>query len=328
MDFLNKILPCENLNLSIIVVTGPTRVGKSSYISARVRRDYLKNSQERFLASLMIVNQLRNNGYPNLRLDKNLYFANDWLCLDPKKGVNAWDFDVVKMGLPNKKYKVQNLPYGAVVVAFEADRQLNALDNRNGLNEYVRSLLKYHGHNKITLILDMQDFSRLAKEFRLLVHQIVYIKGKKSFRLFGKTLSTTWYTRVIDVAYLNLIKSLENFNIKIEEASYVKDCKFKYYGDIHQLYNAESGLAYFLDGVDHYDYVKVPTPKLDKDGIVEYLKRHPLIPPDSFKKGKCQQLENAPEVVKTKIDAMVKENSKKLKDYLYEIYRKGEFNDG
>ena len=143
MDILNKILPCEDINLSIIVVTGKTRVGKSSYITARVIRDYLKNSNTRFQESSALVDQLRNNGYPNLRLDKNLYFANDTLILDPKTGKCAWDFDISKMGLPNNQYKVQNLPYGAVVVAFEADRQLNALDNRGGLNEYVRNFLKY-----------------------------------------------------------------------------------------------------------------------------------------------------------------------------------------
>lgn len=327
MDILNKILPCEDINLSIIAVVGKTRVGKSSYISARVRRDYLKHSRERFFESLMIVNQLRNNGYSNLRLDKNLYFANDWLYLDPKQDISAWDFDLSRMGLPNEKYKVQNLPYGSVVVAFEADQQLNALDNRCGLNEFVRNFLKYHGHNKITLILDMQDFSRLAKEFRLFVHQVIYIEGKRSFRLFGKTLSTTWYTRVIDMAYLNLIKSLENMNIVVEERSYVKFCRFKYYGDIHQLYNSESGLAYFLDGVDHYDYVKVSPPVLSKEGMRDYLKRHPLIPPDSFKKGNISKLENLPENIKQQIDKLAKENSKKFKDYLYDLYRKGELNN-
>ena len=213
------------------------------------------------------------------------------------------------------------------MVAFEADRQLNALDNRGGLNEFVRNFLKYHGHNRITLILDMQDFSRLAKEFRLFVHQLIYIEGKQSFRLFGRTLSTTWYYRDVDIAYLNLFQSLENLNVHIEIADFVKTGKFKFYGDVHTRYNAESGLAYFLDGIDHYDYIPSNPMEYTFEGVLEYLKRHPLLPPDSFKKGNKNKLENLPEEIKKQIDKISKENTKKFKDCLYEMYKKGEINN-
>ena len=129
------------------------------------------------------------------------------------------------------------------------------------------------------------------------------------------------------MAYLNLIQSLENLHIQVEEANFVRYKKFKFYGDVHTRYNAESGLAYFLDGVDHYDYIPAKPMEYTFDGILDYLKRHPLIPPDSFKKGNISKLENSPENIKQQIDKLAKENSKKFKDYLYDLYRKGELNN-
>lgn len=324
---LNKILPCEELNCKIIVVTGPTRCGKSSYVSARVKRDYVKNAKRRFQESLIIVNQLRDNGYPNARLDHNLYFANEWLLLDAKENITAWDCDFVKLGMPNEKYKVQNLPYGSVVALFECDQTANARDNTSGLNEYVRALLKYHGHNNLTIILDMQDFSRLAKEFRLFVHQVIFIEGKKSYRFFKWTYKTKWWCRVVDLAYLNFIKSLENLNIKVEEDSYMKETTFTFYGDIHKYYDHQSGFAYFYNGVDHFDYKKVERTELNRESIEDFCKRHPLVPPKDFKKGSSKDIKEFVNSCPAEIKKSVDNLTKQFKDYLYDKFRKGEFND-
>lgn len=321
---LNKILPCEELETKIYVVVGSTGAGKTSYVSGRVIRDSKKNGHQRFLDALLIVQALKKNGYPNLRLDHNMYFCNDYLLLDKKSGETAWDVDFVRLGMPNEKYKVQNIPYGSVVALREGDQTANANDNKTGLNEYLRALLKYHRHNKLTIIIDLQDFSRLTKELRLLVHKVIFVRRKKLYSIFGKVYKSKWWLREIDNTYLALLNSLTSLRVEVKEKSYVTKKKFVFWGNIHDYYDDHSGLPHFLNGVDHYDYIKKPRVELTRESIEDFCKSHPLVPPEEFKKGaKNIDLSKVDESVKKDIDAL----TKKFKDALYEKYRKGELYD-
>jgi len=317
---LNKIMPVEMILPRIYVITGLTGTGKTSLGSAMLKRDYLKYGRQRFQESLALINTLRNNGYPNLRLDANLYFCSNFLLLDKKQDIKAWDVDFTKLGLPNEKYKVQNLPYGAVCFFPDVDQVLNSHDFKNGINEYLRGFLKYHRHNNLTLILDMQDFELLAKDIRRLVHFVIYVDRKQDFTFFKKLYKTKWKLRILDMGYLNLIKSLELANIEVSERSYMKYGKFTFYGNIHNYYDSESGLPYFLNGVDHYDYVQNDHFDLTKASIEDFVERHPYSPPDGFKRGNKIDIKNLPNETKKKIDNLTKQ----FKDYLYENLRRGE----
>lgn len=320
---LNKILPCEPLEPKIYVLCGPTGAGKTSLGSAKVIRDYKKNHKQRFLDSLALVQMLKNgdNSFKNLRLDHNLYFCSNYLKLDKKTNLTAWDVDFTRLGIPNSKYKVQNIPYGAVLFFPELDQLCNANDNRMGLNEFLRTFLKYHRHNNLTLILDMQDFSRLAKEFRKLVHKVIFVRKKKTFTFFKIPWKTKWYTNEIDMSYLNLMNSLEQFNIEIKEKSYMRRKTFTFYGNIHEYYDHQSGLAYFLNDLDHYDYISSPQGDFTKEGITKFVQAHPITPPDSFKKNSKVNLENIDENIKKKVTNLTKQ----FKEYLYQNL-KGENN--
>lgn len=322
-DF-NKIMPVERIRPRIYVITGLTGTGKTSLGSAILKRDYLKYGRQRFQESLALINTLRNNGYPNLRLDANLYFCSNFLLLDKKQDIKAWDVDFTKLGLPNEKYKVQNLPYGAVCFFPDVDQVINSHDFRNGINEYLRGFLKYHRHNNLTLILDMQDFELLAKDIRRLVHYVIYVDKKKDYIIFKKPYKTKWYIRTLDLGYLNLIKSFEIANIEVKESSYLIPGTFTFYGNIHNYYDSESALPYFLNGVDHYDYKENEHFELSRESIEDFVNNHPYSPPDNFKKNSKVDIENLPIETKKKIDNLTKQ----FKDYLYENLRKGEIDNG
>lgn len=319
---LNKIFPVSRIETGIYVIVGRTGGGKTSLGVGKLSRDYKKYGHQRFLESLALVERLRPNGYPNLRLDHNLYFCANFALLDKGKGVPCWQVDFTKLGFPNEQYEVQNLPYGAVVFIPECDQVCNARDTQGkGLNEFLRGFLKYHRHNKITLILDMQDFSRLNNEFRHLVHNVIYVKKKTSLILFGHTLLTIWKLIVFDISYLNLVASLNSLNIEVSEKSYLSKDRFIFFGDVHKYYENQSGLPYFLQKVDHYDYIESKPLELSREAIDEYVKSHPVVMPEEFKKQtkKLDKVEMS-EDIKKKITELTKD----FKNYLWESFGKGE----
>lgn len=315
MNILNKIFPLERTNCKIIVYVGPTGAGKSSGMKAFAIRDKLKYGKRRYLESLALVQHLQLNGYPNLHLDENLYFCSDYLLLDKKTGEEAWDVQFTKLGVPNEQYKVQNLPYGAFVVLPELDKDIHGNDNKGGINEYIRALLKYHRHNKLTILIDLQHFKRLAKELRDLVHYIYFVRGKKDFTLFGKVLMTKWKYIKIDYALYNLFDSLGELKIPVKREDLIRKESFRFFGNIYDYYDHETGLAYFLKDVDHYDYVKPVKNDFTKESIDRINELHPVVPPDEFKKNnKKMNIDNLDETIKKKVNSLTKQ----FKSYLYE----------
>ena len=312
---LDKILPLEKIDCEIIVFVGPTGAGKTSSVIAHGIRDYRKYGKKRFLESLALVQHLKLNGYPNLDLDKNLYFCSNYMDLDLRKHITAWDVDFTRLGVPNEKYKVQNLPYGAFILLPELDKDIHANDNKGGINEFIRALLKYKRHNKLTFLLDLQNFNRLAKELREFVNSIYFVRYKKDFSFFGHVFMTRWNYIKIDYVLYNLFNSLGNLQIPMPKIKFTKKERFYFFGNIYKYYDHQSGLAYFLKDLDHYDYIEPVKNDYTRESIELINELHPVIPPDEFKKGKNKiNLDNLDEKIKTKINSLTKQ----FKNYLYE----------
>lgn len=312
-----KRLPC-----SIIAVVGHTGVGKTSLCDAMAIKDYKKYCKERYFESLTVVQMLAKNGYKNLKLDKKnpLYFSNNVFLLNKKKNISTWDIDITRLGVPNSQYAVQNLPYGAVVVASEADIAANCNDNRGGINEFIRALLKYHRHNNLTIILDLQDFSRLAKDFRNLVTYIYFVRGKKSYNFFGHVFLTRWKFFKIDFSLLNMFDNLGFLKIPVKEKNYFSCETFNFWGNIYKRYDSQSGLSYFLSQIDHYDYIKPVAFNGSRESVNEYVLHHPIVPPDDFKKGvNTLDLSLLDDNTKKYVNRLTKQ----FKDSVYDYLRKG-----
>ena len=221
-----------------------------------------------------------------LEISDTLYFSNNKIILDKRRGIETWEVDLQRLGLPNDDFEVQYLPRGSAVFIQEADILAFCRDWES-LNNYLINLIKFVRHNLITLIFDMQVGGALDKALRRLLVGMYYVvkSGVSRFLIFWKR--QKWKFLYIRNQLNAVVKELSTVgvNIKIKVAEWGR---FRVWGDVFDRYNSFSGEPYFLYGIEKVGYVykRHIDDNLSVEGIKGYCKAHPLERPDEVKKRK------------------------------------------
>ena len=120
-------------------------------------------------------------------ISDTLYFSNNKIILDKRRGIETWEVDLPRLGLPNDDFEVQYLPRGSAVFIQEADILAFCRDWET-LNNYLVNLIKFVRHNLITLFFDMQVGGALDKALRRLLVGMYYVvkSGVSRFFIFWK----------------------------------------------------------------------------------------------------------------------------------------------
>ena len=253
----------------IIQVTGKTRAGKTSLVTAMVINEYMKFRNSQYQASCKYTK------YENKAYGMNL-------TLPPQRHVVSANYDIYRkfptmknypisgfeFGVPNKFQNVKRLiPYG-VYVFDESNRYWDSKDTR-GLPPWVTQVFEWSGHIFLIIFLITQRYIRLNPDIRGIVDKFIYVE--KSIHTFkvgkhivksdkfipGKLIKTEWYGREFQYegeleAYL---KHTEN--LTVGEPFY-----YAFEGDIRKHYNP-TAYAVNMENLDNdFDYY-------DYDGIKE-----------------------------------------------------------
>lgn len=169
----------------LIVVTGQTGEGKTS-LDCAIAQSIFRNkkfvkSTKKFYENL--------DGYSsklkNSVLNQNHYIFSDVdFKLINKKGKvvdKSLDFDPRELRLPADFEKYIYSVYGGVYII---DEFTKIAENRNWQNlpDSIKNLMRYHRHNKLTIIVNLQDITDMDISLLKLFHRVIFIN--KSYRFY------------------------------------------------------------------------------------------------------------------------------------------------
>ncbi len=281
---LTKMLKSAPLPSGFYAICGEQGAGKTSLAAALFKEDYRRHRKVRKEMAIDLARRFYADSGIRLEISDTLYFSNNKIILDKRKGVETWEVDLQRLGLPNDGFEVQYLPRGSAVFIQEADILAFCRDWET-LNNYLINLIKFVRHNLITLIFDMQVGGALDKALRRLLVGMYYVvkSGVGWFMIFWKR--QKWKFLYIRNQLNAVVKELSTLgvNVKIKVAEWGR---FRIWGDVFDRYNSFSGEAYFLYGIEKVGYVykRHSDGDLSVEGIKAYCKAHPLERPDEVKK--------------------------------------------
>ena len=281
---LTKMLKNAPLPAGFYAIAGEQGAGKTSLAAALFTVDYRRHRKKRKEMAQDLADRFYRDSKIKLKIEDTLYFSNTKMILDKRRGVETWEVDLQRLGLPNDDFSVQYLPRGSCVFIQEADVLAFCRDWET-LNNYLVDLIKYCRHLKLTIIFDMQVGGAVDKALRRLLMGIYYVvnSGVSRFLFFWKR--QQWKFLYIRNQLNAVVKELSSLgvNLRIKVAEWGR---FRIWGDIFDRYNSFSGEPYFLYGIEKvgYEYRRHKDGDLSVEGIKEYLKAHPLTRPEAVKK--------------------------------------------
>lgn len=281
---LNKDLKHAMFNSGFFAICGEQGAGKTSLATAILREDYRRHRKARKALAMELAAKYKAANGIKLEISDTLYFSNNKIVLDKRRGILTWEIDIQRLGLPNEDYDVQYLPRGSFVFIQEADILAFCRDWES-LSNYLINLIKFVRHNLITLVFDMQVGGALDKALRRLLVGMYYVVGSgiRRFLLFWKR--QVWKFLYIRNQLNAVVKELSsvgvNPRIKIAEWG-----KFRCRGNVFGYYDSFSGIPYFLRGIEKvgYEYRRHCDGDLSIKGIENYCLAHPLERPEANKK--------------------------------------------
>ena len=291
---LTKMLKSAPLPSGFYAICGEQGAGKTSLATALFKTDYRRHRQERKKMAVDLAKRYYADSGIKLKISDTLYFSNNKMILDKRRGVETWEVDLQRLGLPNDDFEVQYLPRGSAVFIQEADILAFCRDWES-LNNYLINLIKFVRHNLITLFFDMQVGGALDKALRRLLVGMYYVvkSGVKRFLIFWKR--QKWKFLYIRNQLNAVVKELSTLgvNLKVKVAEWGS---FRVWGDVFDSYNSFSGEPYFLYGIENVGYVykKHADDDLSVEGIKAYCKAHPLERPDEVKKQQAKPKSTKP----------------------------------
>lgn len=249
----------------IIQVTGKTRAGKTSLVTAMILNEFMRFRNLQYQASCKYT-----------KFENKKYGTN--LTLPPQRHVVSANFDIYRkfpsmksypisgfeFGVPNKyQESVKKLiPYG--VYAFdESNRYWDSKDTR-GLPPWVTQVFEWSGHIFLIIFLITQRYIRLSPDIRGIVDKFIYVE--KSIHTFkvgkhivksdkfipGKLIKTEWYGREFQYEGEIEVYLKHTENIDVGEPFY-----YSFEGDIRKHYNP-TAYAVNMENLDndfeYYDY--------------------------------------------------------------------------
>lgn len=281
---LTKMLKSAPLPSGFYTICGEQGAGKTSLAVALFKEDYRRHRKARKEMAVDLARRFYTDSGIRLDISDTLYFSNNKIILDKRRGIETWEVDLQRLGLPNADFAVQYLPRGSAVFIQEADILAFCRDWAT-LSNYLINLIKFVRHNLITLIFDMQVGGALDKALRRLLVGMYYVvkSGVGRFLLFWKR--QKWKFLYIRNQLNAVVKELSTLGVKVK-IKVAEWGRFRVWGNVFDRYNSFSGEAYFLYGIEKVGYVykKHAADSLSVESIKAYCTAHPLERPEEVKK--------------------------------------------
>ena len=137
---LTKMLKSAPLPSGFYAICGEQGAGKTSLAAALFKEDYRRHRKVRKEMAIDLARRFYADSGIRLEISDTLYFSNNKIILDKRKGVETWEVDLQRLGLPNDNFEVQYLPRGSVVFIQEADILAFCRDWES-LNNYLINLI-------------------------------------------------------------------------------------------------------------------------------------------------------------------------------------------
>jgi len=274
----------EDISDRIITISAPQRVGKSSFIVAFIRQFFKYQNKQRFKETNNFIdelNSIRLDGKKCYHLSKSyfghyIYSSKKFpFFLDKKYKQKTIELDPKELGLPNIENTFKHLPYGSTIIIDEADEIWPNRDWQDTPIEFI-NLLKYIGHNHLTLILITQVYGNLEKKIRELSMEHYHILGRtfKPRFLFRKP-KFIWYYDITYPQEVLRYSEFKDLGMDISKPR-VDHCKFIYKDNPHKYYNSKSGLPLYLYNIEDYVYAEHPDDEsLDRKSVELLARKNP-----------------------------------------------------
>lgn len=247
----------------IIQVSGKTRAGKTSLVTAMILNEYMSYRNTQYQSACKYI-KFQNKAY------------NTNLTLPPQRHVVSANFDIYRkfpsmksypisgfeFGVPNKYCKTKKLiPYG--IYAFDESNKYWDSKDEKKLPPWVTQAFEWSGHIFLKIFLITQRYIRLHTDIRGIVDRFIFVEkslhtfqiGNKKiksdkFIANAKLLRTEWFGR--EFAYEGELEAY------LKHTESYKDLGQAFYyvfnGDIRKHYNP-TAFAVNMENLDNdYEY--------------------------------------------------------------------------
>ena len=233
--------------------------GKSSLVASIVNNIF-KYGTSRYETTNQFLRYLNQKfGYSLHKAPQPHYIystKNFRISLGKKGEYCTYDLDPGRIGVPDGTAHYQYFPFGSTLVIDEADSYFPCREWRKTSQNFI-DFLKYNRHNGLTIIMICQCVSNLELKIReLATSQFVVLSSSFEPRKF--LFWTFGFWSKFKFLYLHNQKNaqyevLKTMGYKVSPPK-IRECKYRYKGDIRQRYNHQAGIALFLYGADANDY--------------------------------------------------------------------------
>lgn len=274
----------ERIPVGLHCFIGSQGAGKTSLMTAMMCNDYKYHHLERFDECQIFTKGLNKNGF-HLHLPKNkcLYYSPEPIVLSKKPYVETWKCYPERFALPNMDFKVQYFPRGSVIMIPEFDKLVNCRDWQS-LSPYLVALAKYARHWDLVILLDFQVWLQLDVSWRRLMMWCNYVTDRFNVRYFWFKPKKIWSVVTVCVQQKEFAKDLKGivgedklYKHVMSNAIFYRRLCYKKGDEIYTRYNSTSGEAYFLAGIDDYEYVGHNHTVLTPEGVNQFIVDNPLV---------------------------------------------------
>lgn len=294
------------------IVNGGQKTGKTGFMVALEKTDWVYHGAERKAAAehhIANLNALPQEEPYNLHCPEHLYWSRSNVVLHSKPLLQTHRCDISKMALPDVNISTQYFPRHSFIIQPEYESLLDSRKYKENteLKENIFALIKYAGHNFMTIMLDGQSFDRGDIYVRKLATDLFYIikqdflyedeslrdykqrvsKAKDLYRLgytsrykapqrLRRCVGCEWIFTWSKNQQMNHAVELRENGIEINTSDYFKMCKFRFHGDdIRKCYNAFEGESYFLENIVDYNVENHFVQALDRESVTNFNKEVP-----------------------------------------------------
>ncbi len=181
---------------------------------------------------------------------------------EPLKAIKPYSCELQDLRVPNAELPYKHFENGSIIAISE--KASEDFNNQDGTyDRYMHQFMKKKRHNKITVLMETQKFSRSMKWLRENINTLFYIKKRYNYKHNKIEYYLYLYegSSMVEKYGINQTAPLTQTELKkisktkiVDDRDKIRYCRVSFKKDIYKYYNPEEHIEDFLVDLEEYDH--------------------------------------------------------------------------